>query len=46
MLTFNLRLRYKNDASRDNLTKLIRHAYDFCVKYENMLRTEINALMN
>jgi hypothetical protein len=46
MLIFNVRLRYKNDSTRDNMTKLVRRAYDFFVKYETTLRTEVNALIS
>jgi hypothetical protein len=46
MLVFNVRLRYKNNASLDNLAKLIQHAHDFFAKFETTLRTEVNALLN
>lgn len=45
MLAFSLRLRYRNDPSPDNLTKLVGQAHDFVAKFETLLHSEIKVLV-
>ncbi|WP_321470169.1 hypothetical protein [uncultured Paludibaculum sp.] len=46
MLVFTIRLRYKSDPSGAALPSLCHHAREFCVKFESLLTSELEALVN